>query len=173
LVNLAARAAESAGARVRVIALRDYALPIYDADFEANYGLLENIHSLKRLFRGADGFLIAAPEYNASITAVLKNTLDWVSRPVDGETVMTLSCFRGKVAGLLSASPGRLGGVRALGHLREILNRLSVTTLPDQVCIPQAHEAFDEGGLKNIALQAAVEDIGERIASFAALAMSD
>ena len=73
----------------------------------------------------------------------------------------------------MSASPGRLGGVRALGHLREILNRLSVTTLPDQVCIPRAHEAFDADGLKNVALQAAVEDIGERIANFAALAMSD
>ena len=83
MVTLAARAAEAAGARVRVIALRDYALLIYDADFEADYGLLENIHSPKRLFSRADGFLIAAPEYNASITAVLKNTLDWVSRPVE------------------------------------------------------------------------------------------
>jgi NAD(P)H-dependent FMN reductase len=153
-----------------LISLKDYALPVYDADFEADYGLVDNVLTLKRLFAGADGFLIATPEYNASITAVLKNTLDWVSRPGEGETTASLSCFRGKVAGLMSASPGRLGGVQALGHARQILNRLFVTTLPDQVCVPCAHEAFDETGLKDAVLETAVEDLGRRIAAFAALA---
>ena len=168
LVNIAAAAAETAGATVRVISLRDFALPVYDADFEADYGLLENLRTLKRLFSQAQGLLIATPEYNGSLTAVLKNTLDWVSRPSEGETVVTMSCFRGKVAGLLSASPGRMGGATALGHMREVLTRLSVTTLPEQVSVPRAHLAFDDDGLINVGLQFAVEDLGRRIAAFAA-----
>jgi chromate reductase len=170
-VSIAATAAEAAGATVRVISLRDFALPVYDADFESDYGLLENLRALKRLFNQAEGLLIATPEYNGSFSAALKNTLDWVSRPSEGETVVTMSCFRGKVAGLLSASPGRLGGVRALGHTRDVLTRLSVTTLPEQVSVPHAHLAFDDEGLVNVGLQCAVEDLGWRIARFAAAAV--
>lgn len=168
LAALAARAAQSAGADVRLVCLKDYALPVYDSDFEADYGLVDNVRALKRLFTEADGLLISTPEYNASLSAVLKNALDWVSRPCEGETATTLSCFRGKVAGLLSASPDPLGGVRALGHMREILAHLQVTTLPEQVCVPFAHEAFDDLGLKDARLQGAVETLGRRVAAFAA-----
>lgn len=153
-----------------MLCLKQYALPVYDADFEADYGLVGNVLELKREFERADGFLIAVPEYNASITAVLKNTLDWLSRPRGDETTATLSCFRGKVAGLLSASPGRLGGIRALTHVRQILTQLFVTVLPEQVCVPFAHEAFDESGLKDIVLRRGLEDLGRRVTAFAAYA---
>lgn len=168
MARIAARAAEAAGAETRLICLKSYALPVYDADFEADYGMVDNVMALKQEFEQAHGFLIATPEYNASITAVLKNTLDWLSRPCAGETTATLSCFRGKVAGLLSASPGRLGGARALAHARQILTRLFVTVLPEQVCVPFAHEAFDGAGLKDPALQAGVEALGQRVTAFAA-----
>jgi len=87
---------------------------------------------------------MACPEYNSSITAVLKNTIDWVSRPVDDQR--PLACFDGKVALLLAASPGRLGGLRGLVTTRTILSNIKVLVLPDQLAIPQANEAFDEDG---------------------------
>jgi NAD(P)H-dependent FMN reductase len=168
LASLAARAAEAAGAQVRLLCLKSYALPVYDADFEADYGLVDNVLVLKREFDQADGFLIAVPEHNGSIPAVLKNALDWVSRPCADEPPIAVRCFRGKVAALLSASPEPLGGVSALVHVRQILTQLLVTVLPEQVCIPFADKAFDEAGLKDAALRSQVEDLGRRITRFAA-----
>ena len=93
--------------------------------------------------------MIASPEYNSSITAVLKNAIDWVSRSASDDEP-ALAAFRGKVAALLSASPGALGGLRGLVHLRAILGNIGVIVLPDQVAIPKAHEVFDAtGGLKD------------------------
>ena len=83
-----------------------------------------------------DGFLISAPEYNSSISGVLKNTLDWASRPSPGE------CFAGKVVTLMSASPGALGGLRGLVTVRSMLSNIGVLVLPGQVAVPKAHEAF-------------------------------
>jgi NAD(P)H-dependent FMN reductase len=107
--------------------------------------------------------LISAPEYNSSITAVLKNTIDWVSRPVPGEA--PLACFDGKVASLMSASPGALGGLRGLVHVRAILGNIKVLVLPDQVAISRAGEAFNpDGSLKDPKQQAAVEGLGAQLA---------
>jgi len=92
-----------------------------------------------------DGFLISAPEYNSSITGVLKNTIDWVSRPDDDDET-PLAAFRGKVVILMSASPGALGGLSGLVHLRSILDNLGCIVLPQQVAIPKANEAFREDG---------------------------
>lgn len=145
LVRIAADAARAAGAEVTLIDLRDLPLPLFDEDFETEHGLPDNAKKLKALFREHDAFLIAAPEYNSSITAVLKNGLDWASR---GETddEPALSAYRGKTAALLSASPGALGGMRGLVHLRAILGNIGVIVLPEQVALPKAHEAFDATG---------------------------
>ena len=111
------------------------------------------------------GFLISSPEYNSSITALLKNTIDWASRPVVGEP--PLACFTDKVAVLISASPGALGGLRGLVHVRAILGNIGTLVLPDTISIIRAHEAFaDDGALKDPKQQQRVEMLGARLAEF-------
>jgi NAD(P)H-dependent FMN reductase len=163
LVKIAAAGARAAGAEVTLIDLRDFPLPLFDGDLEAREGLPPNGRKLKDLFLAHHGLLIAAPEYNSSITAVLKNAIDWVSRPVPGEA--PLACFDGKVAGLMSASPGALGGLRGLVHVRAILGNIKVLVLPDQIAISKANEAFNpDGSLKDPKQQAAVEGLGAELA---------
>lgn len=145
LVRVAADAARAAGAEVTLVDLRDFPLPLFDEDLESEHGLPDNAKKLKTLFRSHDAFLIASPEYNSSITAVLKNALDWASRS-ESDDELALSAYRGKTAALLSASPGALGGLRGLVHLRSILGNIGVIVLPDQVALPKAHEAFDAAG---------------------------
>lgn len=145
LVRHAAEAARAAGAEVTLLDLRDYPLPLFDGDLEDEQGLPENAKKLKAIFREHDALLISSPEYNSSVTAVLKNTLDWVSRAETDEEP-ALAAFRGKTAALMSASPGALGGLRGLVHLRAILGNIGVIVLPDQVAVPKAHEVFDESG---------------------------
>ena len=101
---------------------------------------------MKQLMTEHDAWLIAAPEYNSSITGVLKNTIDWVSRSDDGDE-SPLIAFRGKVVSLMSASPGALGGLRGLVHVRSILGNLGCIILPDQVAVRNAHSAFADGAL--------------------------
>ena len=120
LIRLGAESVRRAGAEVTLIDLRDVAMPLYDGDLEAHEGLPANARELKRLMIEHDGFLISSPEYNSSISGVLKNAIDWVSRPQPNEP--PAPAFRGKVAGLLAASPGNLGGIRGLAVLRQILN---------------------------------------------------
>ena len=145
LLAIAADAARAAGAEVTVVELRDLALPLFDQDLEAASGLPEGGRKFKALLRASDGFLIASPEYNSSVTAVLKNAIDWASR-AESDDEPSLAAFRGKSAALFAASPGALGGLRGLVHLRSILGNIGVLVLPDQVCIPVAHEAFDATG---------------------------
>lgn len=163
LVQIAANGAREAGAEVTVIDLKDYPLPLFDQDLEAADGLPENVMKLKKLFLDHHGLVIASPEYNSSITAVLKNTIDWISRPAPGES--SLAAFQGKVASLVSASPGALGGLRGLVHLRSILGNIGVIVLPDQIAVPKSHEAFDgDGSLKDAKQQANVQNIGKKLA---------
>jgi NAD(P)H-dependent FMN reductase len=165
LIRIAVAGAQKAGADVTLIDLRDFALPLYDGDLEAREGLPADARKLKDLFLANQGLLISAPEYNSSITAVLKNAIDWVSRPVAGEA--PLNCFEGKVAALMSASPGALGGLRGLVHLRALLQNIRVMTIPDQVAIPNAGEAFAaDGSLKDAKRQAAVEALGAKVTAF-------
>ena len=145
LLAIAADAARAAGAEVTVVDLRELALPIFDEDLEAASGLPEGAKKLKALLRASDGFLIASPEYNSSITAALKNAIDWASR-AESDDEPALASYRGKAAALFAASPGALGGLRGLVTVRSILGNIGVLVLPDQVCIPAAHEAFDEAG---------------------------
>ena len=165
LVPIAAKGARDAGAEVALIDLKDFPLPLFDQDLEAEQGMPDNGAKLKKLFIDHDGLLIASPEYNSSVTAVLKNAIDWVSRPAPGEP--PLVAFRGKVATLMSASPGALGGLRALVHVRSILGNIGVIVLPDQVAVAKAHEAFQpDGSLIDPKQQAGIEALGKTLASF-------
>ncbi|MFO1023049.1 MAG: NAD(P)H-dependent oxidoreductase [Planctomycetales bacterium] len=162
LIRIGVQGAAAAGAEVTVISLRDYPLPVFDQDIEARE-VPDNALKLLELFRMHDGLLIASPEYNSSVTAALKNAIDWVSRPLNGAP--GLVGFSGKVAGLMSASPGALGGLRGLVHLRAILSNIQVLVIPDQIAISQAHQAFDEQGqLKDKGQQQRVEEIGKKTA---------
>jgi NAD(P)H-dependent FMN reductase len=159
LIRLAAAGAEKAGAAVTMIDLRDYPLPLYDGDLEASEGIPENGLKLRQLMREHQGLMLSCPEYNSSISAVLKNTIDWVSRPHAGEP--SLACFKDKVVSLMSASPGALGGVRGLVHVRSILGNIGCLVLPDQVAISRAQEAFAETGqLLDESLQHRIEALG-------------
>lgn len=165
LVKVAAAGARAAGAEVTCIDLRDYPLPLFDEDLEKQ-GMPANVRLLKDLFLAHQGLLLSCPEYNSSISAVLKNTIDWVSRPVPGET--PLQCFAGKVAGLMSASPGALGGLRGLVHVRSILGNIRVLVVPDQVSVSKAHEAFNaDGSMKDAKQQASIENIGKVVCQVA------
>ena len=124
--------------------LRDYPMPLYDGDLEAEAGLPPAAKTLKELAREAGAFAVASPEYNGSYSAVLKNAIDWISRPEPGEG--PLEVFRGKPAAILSASPGPGGGKRVLKHLRELLEGIRMTVVPHQVSIAQSGAAFDAGG---------------------------
>jgi chromate reductase len=162
LVQIAARAAREAGAEVTYLDLRDYPMPVFDEDLEKAEGLPEGAKKLKQVFIDHDGFLWSCPEYNSSITAVLKNTIDWVSRPIAGET--PLRGFKGKTAALMSASPGALGGLRGLVTVRSILSNIGVLVLPTQVAVARAKEAFTpEGALKDSSQQASIEGLSKEL----------
>jgi NAD(P)H-dependent FMN reductase len=163
LIRIAVAGARAAGAEVTLIDLRDYPLPLFDGDLEAREGLPPNGRKLKDLFLAHHGLLMSCPEYNSSITGVWKNTIDWVSRPVPGEA--PLAGFDGKVAAIMSASPGALGGLRGLVHVRAILGNIRVLVLPDQVAVPKAGEAFNpDGSLRDSKQHAAVEALGAKLA---------
>lgn len=167
LVQVAMSGAKAAGADVTYLDLKDLPLAVYDGDVEAEQGIPENAQKLKELMLANDAFLIACPEYNSSITAALKNAIDWASRPAPGEP--QLACFKGKVAGIMSASPGALGGLRGLVHVRAILGNIGVIVVPEQVAVGQANKAFgDDGRLIDEKQQASVENIGKRVAEVAA-----
>lgn len=160
LVKIAAAGAKAAGAEVTYIDLRDLPLPLFDEDLEAQEGLPANARTFKDLLISHQGLLIASPEYNSSLTAVLKNAIDWASRPAPNEA--PLAAFAGKVAGILSASPGALGGLRGLVHLRSILGNIKVLVLPDQIALPKAYEAFNpDGTLKDPKQQESIEKLGD------------
>lgn len=163
LVKVAAQGARDAGADVTVLDLCDYPLPLFDEDLEAREGIVPNAKKLKEIFKAHHGLMISSPEYNSSISAVLKNTIDWVSRPMEGEP--PLGPYLEKVAVLMGASPGNLGGLRGLVHLRAILGNIQVTVLPDQIAVMKAHEAFNpDGTLKDPKQQQSVMNLGAKLA---------
>lgn len=164
IVQIAANGARAAGADVTYLDLRELPLPLYDEDLEAEQGIPENAMKLKELMKSHQGFLIASPEYNSSITPLLKNAIDWASRPCGDEPI--LAAFLDKVAGIMSASPGGLGGLRGLVHLRSLLGNIQVLVLPDQFAVMGAHEAFNpDGTLKDSQQQEAIEKIGAKVAA--------
>ncbi|RLE15692.1 MAG: hypothetical protein DRJ14_09855 [Acidobacteria bacterium] len=166
LLSHAIRGASLRGASVIEIHLNYFPMPLYDGDLEAAEGIPESAIRLKALFAGADGFLIASPEYNGFFSGILKNTLDWLSRPVAGDSAPTP--FRGKVAAIMAASPGGLGGARGLIQLRALLSNLQVTVIPEQLTIPNAHKVFSpEGKLMDKQFEAKARLLGAALTAFA------
>jgi len=163
LIRFAAKDIQNAD--VTVIDIRDYPIPLYDGDLEAAEGLPKNAKILKKMFIEHDGFLIASPEYNSSVSGVLKNLIDWVSRPENSDPVY-LVAFKGKAAAIMSASPGNLGGLRGLFHLRSILSNVGTLVLPDLVTVRNAYEAFDEhGNLKDVKKAEAIHNLAQELVS--------
>jgi NAD(P)H-dependent FMN reductase len=148
LARVAAQEAKAAGADATFIDLDDFPMPVYHGDLEAERGMPENALKLRELFISHHALIVVSPENNQSITSLLKNTIDWLSRDIgDGKGANNgLAPFRGKVAALLAASPGPYGGVRHLPHLRQSLGGLGVLVLGTQMALLHAHEAFDESG---------------------------
>lgn len=144
MVASAGRIAERAGAEISYLHLKDLPMPLFSEDFEAEHGMPPNARKFKELLINHSGFLIASPEYNSSIPAALKNAIDWASRREADEP--RLLAFKDKVATIMSASPGKLGGLRGLVHLRAVLGNLGVIVLPKQYAMARADKQFDQDG---------------------------
>lgn len=142
LARVAANLVEGDDIKVTLVEWSDYQFPMYHGDLEAKQGMPEAAQKFKNLLISADALIVASPEYNSSVTPLLKNAIDWASRPAPDEP--PLIAFRGKVAALMAASPGGLGGIRVLVHLRDILGNIGMHVLPDQVMISDAYSKFDE-----------------------------
>jgi chromate reductase len=163
LLKIAVAGAEAAGAQVTHIDLADFPLPLFNQDLEAEQVQPAKAGELKQLFFENDGLLMSCPEYNSSITPLWKNTIDWVSRQAPGEA--PLAAFKGKVATIMSASPGRLGGLRGLVHVRSILGNIGVVVLPDQIAVSEANGAFTEDGKHHDGkMHASIEGLGRSLA---------
>lgn len=142
LASLAAKKLAILDADVTHLSLKDYPLPLYDGDLETGSGVPDNAIKLHRHFQGQDGIFLACPEYNAGITPLLKNTLDWISRVKEpGEA------YKNKVFAIGAASPGAFGGMRGLIGMRTILEvGLGAMVLPQMVSVAKAASVFDERG---------------------------
>ena len=136
---VAVQAARDAGGEVTLLDLNECALPLYHGDLEEADGLPANAAKLIELIAGHDALLVASPEYNSMLTPLLKNTIDWCTRG-DGNP------FGGKVAAVISASPGNLGGIRSLQMTQALLLKLGCHIVPGQTMLPQADKAFDATG---------------------------
>jgi NAD(P)H-dependent FMN reductase len=147
LAQVAAGMAREAGADVTLLELSDFDIPLYNADLEAQ-GTPADVIRLKEILWQHPAWIICSPEYNGSYTALLKNTIDWASSPVKGhpEWQDGTRSFRGKVVGMLSASPGALGGLRSQSHLGPLLTNLECWLAPKAFALGSAGSAFDESG---------------------------
>lgn len=148
LLGAAIRELEALGAAVREIDLRSFDLPLYDGDLERARGLPRDAFELREIVKANHTLLIASTDYNGGVVPQLKNALDWVSRPHEGEA--NLSAIEGKTVALVSCSLGMFGGQRAQAHLRQSFQVMRCIVVPDTICVAHADQAFDaDGGLKN------------------------
>jgi NAD(P)H-dependent FMN reductase len=162
VLEVAAAGARDAGATVTIVNLRDFPMPIYDADWHAEHGVPASMLELRKLMMSANGLLIASPEYNTSITPLLKNTIDWLSQAVNGERGS--APFEGKIGGLMGASDGAFGTIRALPHVSYILSNLGVFMLP-VVAVTGVAKSFDDAGkMTNERTKKMLADLGARLA---------
>ncbi|MHC4894567.1 MAG: NADPH-dependent FMN reductase, partial [Planctomycetota bacterium] len=173
LVTFAAERARAAGAEVEVLRLRDLDLPILDEDWERENGLPPGAVELKAKLAAADGILIASPEYNGAPSAALKNAIDWCTRTAEPNET-PLVAFRGKVAGIMAASPGGLGGLRGLFHLRTILSGIGVLVVAEQHAVGAAHQTLGPDGRPTDDRNAdAVETVVQRVIEVAGALKSE
>jgi len=147
LARAATAIAREAGAQVTLLELSDFDIPFYNADTEAQ-GTPADVIRLKEILWRHPAWVICSPEYNGSYTALLKNTIDWASSPVKGHPDWEDGGkpFRGKVVGMLSASPGALGGLRSQSHLAPLLINAECWLAPKAFALGSAGSAFDEAG---------------------------
>lgn len=165
IVAQAAKGAVSAGAEVTVVHLKDYVAPLFNEDDEAKTGIPAGAQALKQLMLDHDGFLIATPEYNSSYSAALKNAIDWASRMQEGEK--PLQAFKGKTATIMAASPGGLGGIRALVPLRMLLGNIGLHVHPSQLAIGSVAKLIDSNGvLSDEATRTKLESLGKQAVEF-------
>ena len=153
------------GAEATHLELGDYDIPMYNADLEAQ-GTPPDVMTLKQVFHAHAAWIVCTPEYNASYPALLKNTLDWLSSPVKGDPVWSddFRFSRGKVVGVLSASPGALGGLRSQSHLVPLLFNLHCWVAPRTYALGRAGDAFDEAGrLRNEADRKRADAVVEQV----------
>ena len=143
LAAVAAHALAQEGAEITRISLGDFPLPIYDGDLQAKSGVPKHAVNLKRMMAAHHGVLIVTPEYNSSVPALVKNTIDWVSRVQDVHETRG-QVFRERVFAIASASGGRLGGARALAALRLILSACHAQVIPNQFALSFAEHAYDD-----------------------------
>ena len=168
LAALAAKELALAGADVTRISLVDYPMPLYDADTETQSGQPENALKLKRMMMTHQGVFIASPEYNASVTPLLKNTIDWISRVREGRE-QPLAAYRNRVFALGAASNGAYGGMRSLMAIRQVLELgCGALVIPEQVAVMRASEAFDEmDNLKDERSTRALKTVAQRLIDMA------
>jgi len=143
LLAIAVREARALGANITEIDLREFDLPIYDGDVEAR-GWPPGMVRLRQLFKQHNALLIVTPEYNGGVAPLTKNAIDWVSRPYEDEP--TCAVISGKVAAIMSASVGPVGGSRQQAHLRVSCQVMRVILVPETVHIAFADKAFGEDG---------------------------
>jgi chromate reductase len=158
------RLAGEAGLAAEVLELSEYPMPLYNGDLQARDGIPDSVYRLNAAFERADGVFIASPEYNASVTPLLKNSLDWLSR-IREEGRPPLALFKTRVFAIGSASGSLHGGVRGLIALRQVLAvGLGALVLPEQIAVPRAADAFDgEGRLVDEAMRNSLTGLVRRL----------
>ena len=168
LAAIAAKEIARAEAEVTRISLLDFPLPLYDGDLEARSGPPENAVKLKRMFCAHQGVFIASPEYNASLTPLLKNTIDWISRGRENKEP-TLAAYRNRVFALGAASNGTYGGMRSIMALRHVLELgCGALVIPEQIAVREASHAFDENDeLKDERSAAVLRTLARRLVELA------
>ena len=169
LAALAAKELTLAEADVTRISLEDYSLPLFDADLAASSGTPQSAIRLKRMLTAHQGVFITSPEYSASVTPLLKNAIDWVSRVREGSEP-TYAAFKNRVFAIGSVTNSGSGGVRSLMALRQILELgCGALVIPEQVAVPRADQAFDENdNLKEEGPAAAMKAMARRLVELAA-----
>lgn len=165
LIGCAEQAARERGLSATRLSLADYRLPLFGAEALAIDEVPEAI-ALKAMFRRHDAVIIASPEHNGSVTAMLKNALDWISCPGEGEAPQAYGAFRCKPFALLSASSSPFGGLRGLSQLRHILTTVNAWVVPEQLSVPYAHRAFDAAdSLADPFLRMLLDELVEAVAA--------
>jgi chromate reductase, NAD(P)H dehydrogenase (quinone) len=170
LAALAVKELVLAEAEVTRISLEDYPLPLFDADLAASSGMPPAAVRLKQMIMAHRGVFISSPEYSASVTPLLKNAIDWVSRVREGSEP-TYAAFKGRVFALGSATASSSGGVRSMMALRQILELgCGALVIPEQVAVPRAEQAFDDmDNLKDETAAAAMKAMARRLVELASV----
>lgn len=145
LAETVSQVAKTQGLTVELPDIRALSIPLMDQDLESAEGIPSGARQLREQLAAADALVVCTPEYNGFPTPLLKNALDWMSRP-DGD-VAGLDAFRGKPALALSASPGALGGMRSLGLTRQLLDNLGMLVMPEKLSVGSASSAFNDKGM--------------------------